>query len=75
MGTLRVVVDRDLCESNGVCVQIAPDVFRIDDATDRMELLCDVTSDGTRESIENAVRMCPRGALSLTSQPYGGAAR
>ena len=28
---MRVVVDRDLCEANGVCAGLAPDVFDLDD--------------------------------------------
>ena len=28
---MRVVVDRDRCEGNAVCVRIAPEVFTLDD--------------------------------------------
>ena len=28
---MRVVVDFDLCESNAICMQIAPDVFEVRD--------------------------------------------
>lgn len=28
---MRVVVDRDRCEGNAFCVNIAPDVFELDD--------------------------------------------
>ena len=28
---MRVTVDRDLCEANGVCAGLVPDVFRLDD--------------------------------------------
>ncbi len=28
---MRVVVDRDLCEANGVCAGLAPEVFDLDD--------------------------------------------
>ena len=28
---MRVTVDRDLCEANGVCAGLVPQVFRLDD--------------------------------------------
>ena len=28
---MRVRVDRELCESNGVCVRLVPEVFELDD--------------------------------------------
>ena len=28
---MRVVVDRDLCESNAVCMRIVPEVFQVRD--------------------------------------------
>ena len=28
---MRVVVDRDRCEGNAICVGIAPDLFELDD--------------------------------------------
>jgi ferredoxin len=61
---MRLVVDRDLCESNAVCVRAAPDLFAIDD-DDKLRLLverpCPEQLDGARQ----AVRRCPRQALSL----------
>ena len=27
----RVVVDYDLCESNAICMQVAPDIFEVRD--------------------------------------------
>ena len=34
---MRIHVDYDLCEANGVCVKTAPEIFQIDD-TDRLHL-------------------------------------
>jgi ferredoxin len=62
---LRVIVDRDLCESNAVCVKLAPKVFRIDPDTDKMEVLQEVQDEASRAATQQAVRMCPRGALSI----------
>ena len=32
---MRVTVDRDLCEANGVCAGLVPGVFRLDPSTGR----------------------------------------
>jgi ferredoxin len=61
---MRIVVDRNLCESNGVCVQLAPDMFVIDD-DDKMRLLVERPSPDRIERAKTAVRKCPRSALSL----------
>jgi ferredoxin len=67
---MRIVVDRDLCESNGVCVNTAPDMFRIDES-DRMHLLVECPSVDQLENAKAAVRRCPKRALSLVSDPEG----
>ena len=61
---LRIVVDRDLCEGNGVCVLAAPEVFEID-ATDTLQLKEPQPSAAHLSQVEEAVRRCPRGALAL----------
>ncbi|HEY3820611.1 MAG TPA: ferredoxin [Polyangiaceae bacterium] len=60
----RVVVDRDLCESNAVCVRTAPDMFAIDDQ-DKLRLLVEQPSPDQMEKARAAVRRCPKRALSL----------
>ena len=66
--SLRVVVDRELCEGNARCVQLAPDVFRIDD-DERLEILVERPAPALREKIEAAAALCPRQALSLVDDP------
>jgi ferredoxin len=61
---MRIVVDWDLCEANAVCVKLAPKIFRINEK-DQLDLLVEQPSDSERALVENAVRMCPRGALSI----------
>jgi ferredoxin len=62
---LNVVVDRDLCEGNGVCVLAAPEVFDID-ASDTLQLKVPQPSAAQLSQVEEAVRRCPKGALALT---------
>ena len=60
---MRVVVDRDRCEGNAICVGIAPDLFQLDD--DEYAI---VTSDpippDKEELALQAIADCPRAALS-----------
>jgi len=60
---MRVVVDRDRCEGNAICVGIAPDLFVLDDDDYVM-----VTKDpipGAEEALaEQAIAECPRAALT-----------
>jgi len=65
--TMRIVVDRDLCESNAVCVKTAQDMFVIDE-DDKMRLLVERPSPEQLEKARAAVRRCPRRALSLVDE-------
>jgi ferredoxin len=67
---MRIVVDRDLCESNGVCVKTAQDLFLIDES-DRMQILVECPSIDQLENARAAVRRCPKRALSLVDDPEG----
>jgi ferredoxin len=64
---MRIVVDRDLCESNGVCVKTAPDMFVLDES-DKLQLLVERPSDEQMEKAKQAVKRCPRQALRLVEE-------
>lgn len=61
---MRVVVDFDLCESNAVCMGILPEVFEVRD-DDFLYVLDETPSDDLRPKLEEAVRRCPKQAISL----------
>ena len=61
---MKIVVDRDRCEANQVCMRTAPDIFRVDDA-DHLHVLAEEITPEQRERVELAVKRCPRAALSL----------
>jgi ferredoxin len=65
---MRIVVDRDLCESNAVCVRTAPDMFCIDESN-VMQLLAERPGADQVEKARAAVRRCPRRALTLVDEP------
>ena len=60
----EVSVDWDLCESNGICEAMAPDVFELDD-DDLLQVADPTVTEENRERIERAVASCPKSALSI----------
>lgn len=60
----KVSVDWDLCESNGICEAMAPDVFRLDDE-DLLQIDDDSVTDDNRERVQRAVAGCPKSAISI----------
>ncbi len=60
---MRVVVDRDRCEGNAVCVGIAPDLFVLDE-DDYVMVTKDPIPADQEALAEQAIAECPRAALS-----------
>ena len=60
----KVVVDFDLCESNAICMGIAPEVFEVRD-DDFLYVLQEEPSDDLRPKVEDAVARCPKQAISI----------
>ena len=61
---MKVVVDFDLCESNAVCMDVAPEIFKVDD-DDMLQILVEEPPEKLRAKLEEAVRLCPRQAISI----------
>ena len=61
---MRVVVDFDLCESNAICMQIAPDVFEVRD-DDFLYVLEENPVEDRRAAVAEAVQRCPKQAISV----------
>jgi len=62
--SFKVVVDYDLCESNAICMQIAPDVFEVRD-DDFLYLLTDTPEEDQRAKVEESIQRCPKQAIAL----------
>jgi ferredoxin len=61
---MRVKVDFDLCESNAVCMSLVPEVFEVRD-DDFLYVLNENPPEELRSRLEEAVRSCPKAAISL----------
>lgn len=64
MSPMKVVVDFDLCESNAICMGIAPEVFEVRE-DDFLYILQDSPPEEMRPQLEEAVMSCPRAAIRL----------
>lgn len=64
MAGMKVVVDFDRCESNALCMGVAPDVFEVRE--DNFLYILDETPDESkRAEVEEAVQLCPKAAISI----------
>jgi AcrR family transcriptional regulator len=61
---MRVVVDFDQCESNALCMGILPEVFEVRD-DDFLYVLDEHPREELREKLMEAVRSCPKNAISI----------
>ncbi|UQX03452.1 ferredoxin [Streptomyces sp. RerS4] len=61
---MKIFVDAQRCEGHGVCEEVAPELFRIDDEGDLVVLFDgDEVPPDRQEAAAGAVRVCPVNAL------------
>jgi len=63
----KVVVDFDLCESNAICMGVAPEVFEVRD-DDFLYVLQEHPGEDLRAKVEEAVQRCPKQAISIEDE-------
>ncbi len=61
---MRVEVDFDLCESNAICMAVAPQVFEVRE-DDFLYVLNETPSPDQEEKVREAADRCPRQAITL----------
>jgi ferredoxin len=67
-GRVRITIDLQLCQGHGVCVEEAPEVFRVVAAPgryDHAELILEDPDESLRRKVEAAVKFCPNRSLKL----------
>ena len=62
---MKIVVDYDLCEANELCMEAAPEVFRVEE-DDTLTILLEEPGEELRSKVEEAARLCPRQAILVT---------
>jgi ferredoxin len=61
---MKIEVDFGLCEANAICMGIIPEVFQVDEQ-DYLHVLSDEVTPENEARIRDAVRQCPRQAISI----------
>jgi ferredoxin len=61
---MKVTVDFDICQSNAVCMEIAPKVFEVRD-DGYLYILMEEPPESLRADVEEAAERCPTGAITI----------
>ena len=59
---MKIVIDYDLCEANAVCMDVCPEVFRVEE-DDTLTVLIEKPPEKLRAKVEEAVRRSVRALL------------
>jgi ferredoxin len=62
--TKKIEIDWGLCESNGVCMGINPEIFELGD-DDMLTVHQEEVTPEIETDVREAVRQCPRQAISI----------
>lgn len=65
---MKVIVDRDLCQGNSLCMESAPEVFNVvdeDDGYRRVVVLIEEPSEDLRAKVEEAAKYCPNRVITI----------
>jgi ferredoxin len=62
---MKVIVDDLRCDAHGVCVDACPEVFALSDEDDKVRVLNDEPDESLRESVNRAVALCPKAAITV----------
>ena len=61
---MQIKVDFDICESNALCMEAAPDIFEVRD-DDFLYVLNENPGEDARARVEDAAARCPRAAITI----------
>ena len=61
---MKINVDFDRCQSNGLCMSAAPDLFEVRD-DGYLYVLIEEPSEEHRAAANEAMRLCPTQAISI----------
>ncbi len=59
----KVVIDADECVACGTCVEVCPEVFKMDDGADYAEVIME--TGGPDDLIQEAIDSCPTQCITL----------
>ena len=59
----KVLLDQDECVACGTCVEICPEVFKMDEENDTVEIILE--TGGPEDLIQESIDSCPVQCISL----------
>ena len=65
---LRVIADRSACCGYGVCAEICPEIYQLDDIG-VVKLLHEIVPQGLEAAAQEAAAACPQSALRVAEEP------
>jgi ferredoxin len=65
---LRVIADRSACCGYGVCAEICPEIFQVDDIG-IVSLITDIVPEGLEVKAKEGASACPQSALKVVEEP------
>ena len=63
---MRIVIDHQRCQANGVCAAYAPEVFEVQD-DGVLQVLLEEPDDRLHRAVREAARRCPTRAITVTA--------
>ncbi|HEY3654199.1 MAG TPA: ferredoxin [Steroidobacteraceae bacterium] len=64
---LRVIADRSACCGYGVCAELCPEIYKVDDIG-IVTLLTDIVPEGLEVRAREAAAACPQSALRVVEE-------
>ena len=64
VSTMKIVADRDRCEGHGLCADVAPEVYELDDDA-IVVLVHELVPPALERKAEAGARVCPVAALRV----------
>ena len=62
---MRVSIDKDLCTGEGVCEEICPEVFKVDEDSEVAVIIKEELDEIDEEGVAEAAESCPSDAIII----------
>ena len=60
---MKVKIDLDLCSGDGICADLCPEVFEMND--DKAKVIVDEVPEDAEEACRDAADSCPEGCIEI----------
>ncbi|MCP4632104.1 MAG: ferredoxin [candidate division Zixibacteria bacterium] len=61
---MKVKIDRELCSSDGICADLCPEVFEMDDE-DIAKVIVDEVPADSEDCVRDAIDSCPEDCIEI----------